>query len=44
MSNANIKYRALTRRKKKDCGETHHATHDTQTKIIVILTIKYKVK
>ena len=44
MSNANIKYRALTRIKKKDWGETHHVTHDTQTKVIVILTIKYKVE
>ena len=46
MSNAKIKCESLTRRnkKKKNMGEQIHVTHDTQTKIIVILTIKYTMK
>ena len=38
-----IKCRSLTRRKKKWRGDTH-ITHDTQTKIIVMLTIKNEMK
>ena len=43
MSNANIKCRSLTRRT-KNVGGHIHVTHNTQTIIIVILTIKNKMK
>ena len=32
------------KQKKKNMWEQIHVTHDTQTKIIVILTIKYTMK
>ena len=40
MINANIKCRSLTRRKIKMKGRHIHVTHNKETKIIVILTIK----
>ena len=44
MSNSNMKYRLLTRRKIKMTGRHIHVIHNTATKIIVILTIKNKMK
>lgn len=42
MSNANIKFRSLTKRSNNDnekrTGEHIHVTHDTQVKMIIILT------
>ena len=43
MSNANINCRSLTRSKKKDGGHKR-VTQDTQTKMIVILRTKNKMK
>ena len=39
MSNPNVKSRSLSRRKKRTEGHIH-VTHDTQIKMIVILTGK----
>ena len=44
MSNANIKFRSLTRRKKNNYGGHIHVIHDKEAKIVVIFTIKYKMK
>ena len=48
MSNASIKCKSLTKKKerkrKKNIEETHHITNNTQTKIIVIETIRNNIK